>query len=138
MGDSNRLEQLVVALESRVYPWRGASQRGQSPGRAFALPAQRGITDDTEGVVRTGGGYKKDTSLTDGVFDMIDKNKDGVVTKSEFRNAPVDFKNWSFAPKAPPSRPSSASKGRRREEKDLGAGNAGAPPVAGAAYAAIR
>merc|ERR1712087_914785 len=30
--DTDRLEQLVYALESRVYPWRSREQRGQSPG----------------------------------------------------------------------------------------------------------
>lgn len=136
--DTNRLEQLVQALESRVCPWRARDQRGQSPGRPFQQ-----LTDDAEGVVRTGGGYKKGTGLTDGVFDLIDKNRDGVVTRNEFRNANVDWKNWSFAPKAPPSRPTSAPKTRRREEKDVGNLGAGAsiqgvPPPAGAAFAAAR
>lgn len=130
-NDRDRLEQLVHALESRVYPWRGGHQRAQSPGRPF----QQKITDEdtSEGVVRTGGGFKKGTAITDGVFDLMDKNKDGIVTRNEFRNAPVDWKNFSFVPKAPPSRPTSASKGRRREEKDVAS-----TPAAGPAYAAAR
>merc|ERR1712190_281369 len=104
---------------------------------------QHGITDDDgEGFVRTGGGYKKSTAITDGVFDIIDKNKDGIVTRNEFRNAPVEWKNWSFAPKAPPARPGSAPKGRRREEKDTSSLGSSAAiqsaPAAGAAYAAAR
>merc|ERR1712226_1607950 len=77
--DADRLQQLVHTLESRVYPWRGGHGRTQSPGRPF----QQKITDDDgEGIVRTGGGYKKGTAITDGVFDIIDKNRDGIVTRN--------------------------------------------------------
>merc|ERR1712151_1187511 len=84
--DLGRLEELVRALEVRAWPWRAGGQDKDKREMRIRSIEPLGNGEIVEKpVLRTGGGYKK--GGLDEEFNLIDQNKDGVITRSEFANS---------------------------------------------------